>query len=209
MRLDPRSAAPADVYRFMISAIVPRPIAWISTRGADGRTNLAPFSYFIALSSAPALVGVSIFERPGDDKDTLRNIRATREWVINVVTEPLLEAMTVTAGDWPAAVSEFERAGVTPVASEAVAPPGVAESPLRLECRLEREIAFGANAFVVGEIVLAHAADALLVDGRIDPAKLAAVGRLGGEHYQPLRDVRTVPRPRIARATGEPLPPRA
>lgn len=204
MILDPRSATPADVYRFMISAVVPRPIAWVSTRGADGRANLAPFSYYIALSSRPPLVGVSFFDRPGDAKDTLRNLRETGEFVINVVSEPLLAAMARTAGEWPRAVSEFAIAGLAEAPSERVAAPRVAASPLQLECRLERELALGENTFVIGEVLLARVDDAVLTDGRVDPAKLAAVGRLGGELYAPLGEVRNVPRPRIDRVSGEP-----
>ena len=205
MRIDPQALPAADMYRFMIGAIVPRPIAWVSTRGADGTTNLAPFSYFVALSSAPPLIGISINDREGDPKDTLRNIRETGEWVVNVVNEPLLAAMVRTAGEWPRGTSEFAAAGLLPAPSERVGAPCVAESPVRLECRLHREIPLGNSCFVVGEVMLAHADDAVYTDGRIDATKLAAVGRLGGELYQPLREVVKVPRPRVSRATGEVL----
>ena len=203
MRIDPQQLGAADLYRFMIGAIVPRPIAWVSTRGGSG-TNLAPFSYFTAISSDPPLVGFSIFEREGDPKDTLRNLRETGDWVVNVVSEPLLEAMVTSAGDWPRGVSEFEMAGLAEVASERVSAPGVARAAIRLECRLVREVPLGANVFVIGEIVLAHADDAVMVDGRVDPERLAPIGRLGGELFAPLREVRKVPRPRVSRTTGEP-----
>jgi flavin reductase (DIM6/NTAB) family NADH-FMN oxidoreductase RutF len=205
MRFDPQILSTPELYRFMISAVVPRPIAFVSTRAADGSTNLAPFSYFIALSSAPPLVGIAISEREGDPKDTLRNIRETGEWVINVVSEPLLAAMVRTAGEWPRGTSEFDVAGLTPVPAERVRAPRVLESPLHLECRLHREIPLGNSVFVVGEVLLAEAADAVVVDGRVDAARLAPVGRLGGEFYAPLREVLKVPRPRVSRATGEPL----
>jgi flavin reductase (DIM6/NTAB) family NADH-FMN oxidoreductase RutF len=205
MQLDPAVTPATELYRFLISAVVPRPIAWVSSRAADGTTNLAPFSYFTPLSSAPPLLGFSIQAREGDPKDTLRNIRETGDFVVNIVSEPLLEAMTLTAGDWPRGTSEFSVAGVTPAPAERVEAPRVLESSVHLECRLHREIDLGGNVFVVGEIVLAHAADALLTDGRIDPMKLLAVGRLGGELYAPMRDVKKVPRPRVSRATGERL----
>lgn len=210
MRVDPRSLSAPEVYRFLINAVVPRPIAWVSTRAADGVTNLAPFSFFTAISSAPPLVGIAINERDGDPKDTLRNIRETGEWVVNVVSEPLLAAMVKTAGEWPRTTSEFDVAGVHAASAERVSAPRVAEASLWLECGLHREIPLGNSVFVVGEVLLAHADDALLTDGRVDPAKLAAVGRLGGELYAPLRDVLKVPRPRVSRATGETLavPPR-
>jgi flavin reductase (DIM6/NTAB) family NADH-FMN oxidoreductase RutF len=203
MQIDPQALAPAEIYRFLISAVVPRPIAFVSTRDAAGALNLAPFSYFTAISSAPPLVGIAITDREGDPKDTLRNIRETGEWVINVVSESILPAMVRTAGEWPPGTSEFEVSGLTPAPSERVAAPYVRESPLQLECRLHREIPLGNSFFVVGEVVFARADDAVVRDGRVDPTLLAAVGRLGGELYAPLREVARVPRPRVSRATGE------
>jgi len=203
MLLDLQALPAADVYRFMISAVVPRPIAWVSTRAADGTANLAPFSYFTALSSAPPLVGFAVVDREGDPKDTLRNVRETGEWVINVVDEPRLPAMAVTAGEWPRGTSEFTEAGLTPAPAERVRAPRVAESPLQLECRLHREVRLGNCTFVVGEVLVARVDDAVLTDGRVDPAKLRAVGRLGGENYAPLREIAKVPRARVSRATGE------
>jgi flavin reductase (DIM6/NTAB) family NADH-FMN oxidoreductase RutF len=205
MRLDPQDVATNDMYRFLIGAVVPRPIAWVSSRGADGGTNLAPFSYFIAISSKPALIGVAINEREGDPKDTLRNIRETGEWVVNVVSESLLPAMVRTSGEWPRSTSEFGVAGVTAAPSVKVAPPRVLESPIHLECKLHRDIPLGNSVLVVGEVVHADADDSVLTDGRIDAAKLKPVGRLGGEFYQPLHEVRKVVRPRVSRTTGEPI----
>src|SRR5262247_1536910 len=103
MLFDPRTVPAKEVYRFIISAVVPRPIAFVSTVSAAGVPNLAPFSYFNAVSSEPPLVAVAITDRANDPKDTLRNIRETREFVVNVVTEPLLDAMVQTAGEWPRA----------------------------------------------------------------------------------------------------------
>ena len=110
MILDPRTTPTTDVYRFIVSAVVPRPIALVSSIGADGGTNVAPFSYFNAIASEPPLITIAISDRPGDPKDTLRNIRETREFVVNVVSESLLDAMVHTAGEWPRATSEFGRA---------------------------------------------------------------------------------------------------
>ncbi len=205
MDLDFSALAATDVYRFMISAVVPRPIAWVSTRDAGGGTNLAPFSYFVPLSSAPPLVGIAILEREGDPKDTLRNIRESGEFVINVVSEPLLDAMVTSAGDWPRGTSEFERARVTPAPAAGVAAPCVAEAPIHLACRLEREIPFGGTTFVVGRVLGAHVDDGVLTDGRVDATKLQPVGRMGGEFYMPFRELAKVPRPRVSRATGETL----
>jgi flavin reductase (DIM6/NTAB) family NADH-FMN oxidoreductase RutF len=202
MILDPLTMPTTDVYRFMVSAVVPRPIALVSSVGADGGTNVAPFSYFNAISSDPPLVGIAISDRAGDPKDTLRNIRDTHEFVVNVVSEAMLDAMVQTAGEWPRGTSEFGLAGFTPAPSERVRPPYVAESPLQLECRLHREIPLGNSILVVGEVVLARVRDEMLTDGRVDPAKLAPVGRLGGEFYAPLGPVLRRSRPKVSRATG-------
>ena len=203
MIVDPANASRGALYRLLISLIVPRPIAFVSTRSAAGVTNLAPFSYFVPLSSLPPMLGIAFSDRPGDPKDTLRNIRETGEFVVNVVSEPLLERMVRTAGDWPASVSEFDVTGLTPSPSHRVAPPSVAESPVHLECRFDRELPVGNSVFVIGQVVLARVDDAVLVDGRPDPAKLAAVGRLGGESYSLMHDIVTVPRPKVSRDTGE------
>src|SRR5262245_36341317 len=162
MILDPRAMPTKEVYRFLIAAVVPRPIAFVSTVSAAGATNLAPFSYFNAIASEPPLVAIAISDRADDPKDTLRNIRETREFVANVVTEPLLDAMVRTAGEWPSSTSEFGPSGLTPVPSERVRPPYVAESPLQLECVLHREIALGNSFLVVGEVVLARVRDDVL-----------------------------------------------
>ncbi len=203
MILDPRALPTSDVYRFLISAVVPRPIAFVSSIGADGGMNLAPFSYFNAVSSEPPLVTIAINDRDGDPKDTLRNIRETKEFVVNVVSEPLLDAMVSTAGDWPRGTSEFGPAGLTPAPSTRVRPPYVAESPLQLECTLHREVALGNSILVVGEVILARVRDDVLTEGKVDAAKLAPIGRLGGEFYAPLGTILKRKRPRVSRVTGE------
>lgn len=199
MILDPLTMPTPEIYRLLISAIIPRPIAFVSTMSASGAPNLAPFSYFNAISSEPPLVGIAINDRAGDLKDTLRNIRETREFVVNLVSESLLDAMVVTAGEWPRDVNEFEAAQLTPAPSERVMPPYVAESPLQLECRLYREIPLGSSFLVVGEVVFARVADEVLTDGRVDAAKLKPVGRLGGELYAPLGPLLKRPRPKVSR----------
>jgi flavin reductase (DIM6/NTAB) family NADH-FMN oxidoreductase RutF len=203
MILDPRAMPTKEVYRFLIAAVVPRPIAFVSTVSAAGVPNLAPFSYFNAVASEPPLVAIAISDRPDDPKDTLRNVRETREFVVNVVSEPLLDAMVRTAGEWPRSTSEFGQAGLTPVPSERVRPPYVAESPLQLECVFHREVPLGNSLLVVGEVVLCRVRDDVMVEGRIDPAKLAPVGRLGGELYAPLGPILKRARPKVSRDTGE------
>lgn len=208
MIVDPRELSSGAVYRFLIGVVVPRPIAFVASRDPGGRANLAPFSYFNAISSAPPRLGISINLREGEPKDTLRNIRATNELTINLVDEPMLERMVQTSGEWPAEVNEFELAGFSEAASDRVRAPRVAESPVSLECRLEREIDFGDTIFVVAEMLCAHVADRVLdADGRVDPVKLRPVGRLGGDGYTIVREVVRFARPRVARPAPAPAPP--
>lgn len=202
MKLDPKVLSAAAMYRFMTGVVVPRPIAFVSTVGAGGRFNVAPFSYFNAITSRPPLISISIGSREGGMKDTLRNLRATPDFVVNIVDEPLLARAVQASGDWPEEVSEFDLTGLTPVPAERVKSPRVAESPVSLECRLEREIALGEAVLVVGEIVFAHADDRVLTEGRVDIAKLKPAGRLGGDGYSIVRDVIQFPRPRAERAAG-------
>lgn len=203
MIFDPKAHPRNEVYRFLISAVVPRPVAFVSSMGADGNLNLAPFSYFNAIASEPPLITIAIDRREGDPKDTLRNILETKEFVVNIVSESLLDAMITTSGEWPRSTSEFGAAGLTPVPSERVKPPYVAESPLQLECTLFQEIPLGNSQLVVGEVILGRVRDDMLTEGRVDPEKLKPIGRLGGEFYAALGPVLRRKRPRVSRATGE------
>ncbi|NIP83707.1 MAG: flavin reductase family protein [Gemmatimonadetes bacterium] len=189
-------------YRLLTSLIVPRPIGWISTWGADGVRNLAPFSYFNALSAAPMLVGASVGLRRGAVKDTLANVRASGQFAVNLVTERHLEAMVHTAGDWPAGSDEFEEAGLEAADCEAVEAPYVADAIAVLECRLFREIELGAapNTLIIGEVEAVRLGRELAVDPEtlhVDPGSLRPVGRLGLDAYTTLGTVRHVPRPRV------------
>jgi len=200
MIIDPQSVSPGALYHWMISVVVPRPIAFISTVSGDGRFNVAPFSYFTAITNRPPLLGVSINQRGGGPKDTLTNVRASHDFVVNIVDETLVERMVQASGDWPEETSEFELTGLTPAASDLVKAPRVAEAPIAMECRLHREIPLGDAVFIVGEIVRAHVADDRLTDGRIDIEKLRPIGRLGGDAYTRVRDDLHLPRPKVGRA---------
>lgn len=199
MFLDPAAVSHGAFYQFMISVIVPRPIAFISTLDRNGRRNAAPFSFFAGLTSQPPLLGVSIQLREGRPKDTLHNIRETGEFVVNVVDEPLAAPMVQCSGEWPEDVDEIELAGLTTLASERVTPPRIAESPVSLECRLHREVELGGTVFVIGEILCAHVRDAVLTEGRVDPAKLRPIGRLGSDGYCYVHEIFHLPRPKVAR----------
>jgi flavin reductase (DIM6/NTAB) family NADH-FMN oxidoreductase RutF len=200
MIVDPGAVSALRFAQLMNSVIVPRPIAFITTVSAAGRVNAAPFSWFCGLATRPPLLGVSISPRGGEPKDTLRNLRETREFVVNVVTEAMAAQIVKASGDWPADVDELALVGLTAVPADLVRPPRVAESPVNLECRFEREIALGESSFVVGEILRAHARDDVLAEGRVDVARLRPLARLGGEQYAGLGELLRLSRPRVERA---------
>jgi flavin reductase (DIM6/NTAB) family NADH-FMN oxidoreductase RutF len=184
----------------MVGAALPRPIAFVSTIGANGVYNLAPFSFFIPMAAKPAIVGVGIGrKRDGSKKDTLVNIEFAKDFVINVVTESLAEAMNQTAGEYPPEVDEFAVAKLTPVKAALVKSPMVAESPVKMECRLLQILEFGQfpgiNNFVVGEVIQVHVKDELWVNGEIQSSRLKAIGRMGGDLYCRTSDVFEMKRP--------------
>ena len=188
MKIDPVNLDNKEAHHLLVGAVVPRPVAWVSTVGEDGIFNLAPFSFFAAMSVKPAIVGFGVGrKRHGEEKDTLRNIEATKEFVINVVDEALAEPMNVTAVPCPADVDEFKEAGLTPVDADLVKVPMVAESPINLECRLTQILEFddspARTSFIIGEVLRFHVKDELYVNGEIQMSKLMAVARLGGELY--------------------------
>jgi len=191
MEVDPADLDSKALYRLMISAIVPRPIAWTSTISPGGVLNAAPFSYFQALTSKPPMVMISVgARRGGEAKDTRANIEATREFVVNVVSEEHGGRMVRTSVDYPPDVSEFGETGLTPAASVRVRPPRIAESAVSMECRLDRVLDLGKSGILIGEVLLFHLRDDVLApDGTVDPWKLRPLGRLGGSRYAPLREV--------------------
>jgi flavin reductase (DIM6/NTAB) family NADH-FMN oxidoreductase RutF len=185
--VDPQSAKHQDIYKLMIGSIVPRPIALVSTVSYDGVLNLAPFSFFTGISSKPPLICFCPGPRSdrGPRKDTLVNISRTKEFVVNIVSEEIAEAMNLTSGEYPPETDEFSVAGLTPVSSDLVKPPRVAESPVSMECRLRLAIEFseepGGGNLVVGEIQRFHVDERIVSENlRIDPDKLRAIGRMGG-----------------------------
>lgn len=183
-----------DLHRLYLGFIQPRPIAWVSTLGRDGSRNLAPFSFYNMVSANPPVVIFSpALNRHGDAKDTLRNIRETGEFVIATVTESNAERMNDTSTEFAYGVSEWEKAGLTPVASLHVKPPRVGESPVNIECRMRQIISLGtqsgAGQVVFGDVLAIHVDDAVLGDeGLIDPDRLCAVGRMGGNLYTLTRE---------------------
>ena len=208
MHIDPADLNPTELYRLMISVVVPRPIAWTSTLSADGVANAAPFSLFQALSSRPPMVMIAVGRRRGGLlKDTRRNIEATGEFVVNIVSEESGSRMVECSVDHAPEVSEFDEVGLTPVPSVKVKPPRIEESAVALECKLDRVLEIGTSDVCVGEVVFFHVRDDVLGEGRtVDPAKLRPLGRLGGSGYAPLREVLEItPDGRAATVDGEML----
>ncbi len=197
MIVDPNSLSEREAYRLMISAFVPRPIAFVSTRSLAGIDNCAPFSYTMGVASRPMVLGVSVGERDGKPKDTARNILDTGEFVVNLVTDDLAERMNLASGDYAAHVSEFDEAGLTRAPSEAVRAPRIAESPVNFECYLLRAIRVADNLLFLGQVLRLHIADAILTEGLVDVRKLRPVGRLGGAQYAHVRDIFEMKRPRV------------
>jgi flavin reductase (DIM6/NTAB) family NADH-FMN oxidoreductase RutF len=185
----------------MTSLITPRPIAWVSTIDAEGRTNLAPFSFFNGVTSAPpTLLFVPVNLRDGAKKDTVLNLEAVPECVVNIVPHGLAEKMNACAARLPHGESEFAAFGIAEAASVEVRPPRVAEAPAAFECRVRQIVPVGEGAgaanVVICDIVRMHVRDDVLgEDGAVDAARLDAVGRLGGEAYATTRDRFQLERP--------------
>jgi flavin reductase (DIM6/NTAB) family NADH-FMN oxidoreductase RutF len=202
MLLDFEKLTPRDGYAWITQAIIPRPIAWVSTISADGKPNLAPFSFFQAIcSNPPTLMFVPTNNRDGGKKDTLRNIEAVPEFVVNLVPHSLAGPMNATAAPLPYGENEFTHAGLEPAPSTRVRPPRVATSPVAIECTLDRVVTIGsgvgAGNVVFGRIVAMHVADDVLApDGKaIDPLKLDLIARLSGDYYMRTGELFTVARP--------------
>jgi len=183
----------------MISVVVPRPIAWVSTVGADGTPNLAPFSFFNGVGGTPPTVMVSIGRREGRPKDTLRNVQETGEFVVNIVHEELSEPMNLTSGEWPYEINEFELAGLGAVPSVDVRPPRVAEAKVAMEAKLTQVVPVNGTGYtmILGRVVRYHIQDGLLrPNGLVDAALLRPIARLGGDEYITMGRVFSMVRPK-------------
>jgi flavin reductase (DIM6/NTAB) family NADH-FMN oxidoreductase RutF len=195
MIVSPSDLQHSELYGILLNSVGPRPIAWVSTMSASGVLNLAPFSFFNAVSVDPPLLAFAPGLRPpkqpqasgGEAKDTLRNVRETKEFVVNIVTYDLAEAMNLTSGEYDASVNEFEVAKVTPAPSKIVRPPRVAESPVSFECKLYQILDFSqrptSSSLVIGEVISIYMNDAHIKDGKLDRNSLDLIGRMGGIQY--------------------------
>lgn len=197
MTINPRDHGPRDIHKLIIGCIVPRPIAWISTLDSDGATNLAPFSFFNGVASNPPTISVSFSYNPDREdhrKDTLRNILATGEFVVNTVGEPHEKKMHASSGDYPLGSSEVDALGLTTVQSRTIAPPRLAESSVAFECVLDRTVEVGEGpgsaTLVLGRVLSIEVADALTDDKlHVDVAAMKPIGRLAGNGYCYVREL--------------------
>jgi flavin reductase (DIM6/NTAB) family NADH-FMN oxidoreductase RutF len=189
MIVNPEERPWREVYQLLTDVVQPRPIAFVSTLSQEGLPNLAPFSFYNAVSGNPPFVVFSpqLRGRDGAKKDTLRNVEETGEFVVATVTEWIAEPMNKTSAELPPEVNEWEVGGFTPVASLTVRPARVAESPVNLECRVHQIVPLGdgpgAGNLVIGRVLLIHVEDHLLVSGRVASERLRAIGRMGGARY--------------------------
>lgn len=201
MHLEPTPANAVDAYHLLVGVVTPRPIAWVTTVSPAGVINLAPFSFFNVFGANPPVVVFSpTNKRDGTKKDTLNNVIAGGEFVVNVSVANLAEQVNLTSRELPPDQSEIELAGLHTTASVRVRPPRVTEAPAALECKVRQIIPMGdgpiAGNLVIGEVVMIHVADDVLdAAGRPDPRKLRTVARLGGDSWCHTSDLFELKRP--------------
>ena len=198
-----------DRYKLLIGSIVPRPIGFISTVSPNGIYNLAPFSFFNGVCSEPMAVLFCPVIRgsDGQEKDTLKNIKATKEFVANIVSEEIAEKMNQCSAEYPYGVDEFKETGLTPEKAKTVKAPLVKEAKINMECKLLHLVEIGnkpgSGTVVIGEVVYFHANEDVYKDGRIILSNLKPVARLGGTEYARVTDTFSLPRPEIKIPVGE------
>ena len=188
--IDPKAVSTAALHGYMLGAVTPRPIAFASTIDSAGNVNLSPFSFFNVFSANPPIMIFSPARRGRDNttKHTYENVLQVKEVVINIVNYDIVQQMSLSSTEYGKGVNEFEKAGLTPLASQTIKPPRVAESPVQFECRVNEVISLGteggAGNLVICEVLKMHINEAVLdADGKIDPVKLDAVSRMGGNWY--------------------------
>lgn len=198
MDVNPAAIPWRDGYKLLVGSILPRPIAFVSTISADGVLNLAPFSFFTVVAANPMTLAFCPMRqgRDGGPKDTLVNIQATGEFVVNIVSESFAAAMNVTSGPFPPEVDEFAVSGLTPVPSVTVRPPRVVEALVAYECKLLQVVEVGGAEPGAGALVLGTVQSIHVDDGGIHIERLQPIGRLGGDEYVRCTDRFTLERPR-------------
>ncbi len=200
MQFDPQEIEQSAIYKLLTGAVIPRPIGWISTISEDGILNLAPFSYFNAVGDDPPHVMFSTVRGNNTNKDTLNNVLATKQFVVNMVTEETVEQMNMTSQPFLPHENEFEIAGLTPIDSIKVKPPRVKESPITMECELVHHYTLenhksGGATIIIGRIVMFHIDESVLLDNyKINLETYKPVARLAGSNYSKLGEICSIKR---------------
>lgn len=203
MKIDPANTSQKDIYKILTGSVIPRPIGWVSSISEDGIPNLAPFSFFNAVGEDPPHVMFSTVRSGNTNKDTLNNVLATKQFVVNMATEDLAEAVNATSVNLPPDGNEFEYAGLTPAASELVRPPRVKESPISFECVLVHHYSLeghkdGGATIMIGRIVMFHVDESVLLDDfKINQEAYRPIARLAGSNYAKLGEIFSIKRPFI------------
>lgn len=201
LSIDPNLQSERDNYKLLTGSIIPRPVAFVTTLSGTGVLNAAPFSYFNIVTADPPMISVSVQRKQGHPKDTARNAMELGAFVVHISDESNIGQINETAAALPPEESEIALAGLTPVPSESIPVPGVAEAKVRMECVLERAIPLGGTAeqpaadLLIGRVVRFHIAESVYEGGRINAAELKAVSRLAGNDYAGVGHVFSIRRP--------------
>jgi len=194
MRVAAKDLETEATYKLITGIVVPRPIAWVTTLSRSGSVYLAPFSFFTCVSPKPPLLAISVGRSGGVYKDTARNILALEEYVIHIADFSHLEALHLSATEYPPDVSEVEEAGLATLPSDEVKVPRLRDAPVAMECRFRDCIEFGhtRNRLIVGEVVVFHLRDGLVAEGKVATRALDPIARLAGPSYARLGEIVTM-----------------
>ena len=197
MTIDPRTLSPRDAYNILVGAVVPRPIAFVTSMNDRNIVNAAPYSFFNALTGSPPLIMISVGRKKGQMKHTAENILRQKEFVVNLVTEELVDSMNISSADFPEGMSEIERVKLTLVAGTVVRTPRIAASKVSCECVLHKHFEIGTDPtdLIIGEVVQFHVKDELYSNGAIDQGKFRPIARMGGNFYSRTNDLFELERP--------------
>ena len=192
--VDPKALDADEAYKLVIGAIVPRPIAWVTTLNNTGRVNVAPFSAFMYVSPKPPMLAISVGRKAGVYKDTGANILACEDYVIHIADMGLIEPLHLSSIEHPPEVSEVDELGLATVPSSLVATPRLRDVPIAMECRFRQCLEFGEtqSRLMVGEVIMFHIRQDIMRDGKIDTKALDPICRLGGPRYASLGEIITM-----------------